>query len=55
MAQDGVVRQGVLDNLKPAACVWAEEQLQQLLREQNLSQNPAILTLARRVGPGGAG
>jgi cytidylate kinase len=49
MAQDGVVRQGVMDNLKPAACVWAEERLQQLLREQNLSQNPAILTLARVV------
>jgi Cytidylate kinase-like family len=49
MAQDGVVRQGVLDNLKPAAAVWAEERLQQLLREQNLSQNPAILTLARVV------
>jgi hypothetical protein len=49
MAQDGVVRQGVLDNLKPAAAVWAEERYQQLLREQNLSQNPAILTLARVV------
>jgi cytidylate kinase len=49
MAQDGVVRQGVLDNLKPAACMWAEEQLQQLLREQNLSQNPAIQTLARVI------
>ena len=49
MAQDGVVRQGVLDNLKPAAVLWAEERLQQLLREQNLSQNPAILTLARVV------
>ncbi len=49
MAQDGVVRQGVLDNMKPAATVWAEERLQQLLREQNLSQNPAILTMARVV------
>jgi cytidylate kinase len=49
MAQDGVVRQGVLDNLKPAATEWAEERLQQLLREQNLSQNPSILALARVV------
>ena len=49
MAQDGVVRQGVLDTLNPAAAVWAEERLQHLLRDQNLSQNPAILTLARVV------
>jgi cytidylate kinase len=49
MAQDGVVRQGVLDSLKPAAMVWTEERLQQLLHEQNLSQNPAIQTLARVV------
>ena len=55
MAQDGVVRQGVLDAMKPAATVWAEERLQQLLREQNLSQNPAILTLARVVLALGAG
>ncbi len=49
MAQDGVVRQGVLEGMKPSACAWAEERLQQLLREQNLSQNPSILTLARVV------
>jgi hypothetical protein len=49
MAQDGVVRQGVLDGMKPAATVWAEERLQQLLRERNLSQNPSILALARVV------
>ena len=49
MAQDGVVRQGVLDNLPPEAAEWAEERLQTLLREQNLSQHPAILSLARVV------
>ncbi len=49
MAQDAVVRQSVLDNLKPAAIEWAEERLQQLLGEQNLSQNPSILALARVV------
>ena len=49
MAQDGVVRQGVLDNLPPEAAEWAEERLQMLLREQNLSQHPAILNLARVV------
>ena len=49
MAQDAVVRQGVLDNLTPAAAAWVEERLQLLLREQNLSQHPAILNLARVV------
>jgi hypothetical protein len=49
MAQDGVVRQGVLDAMKPAAADWAQDRLQLLLREQNLSQNPAILALARVV------
>lgn len=49
MAQDGVVRQGVLDNLPSEAADWAEGRLQTLLREQNLSQHPAILSLARVV------
>ena len=49
MAQDGVVRQGVLDNLNPAAAAWAEERLRLLLREQNLSQHPAMVNLARVV------
>jgi cytidylate kinase len=49
MAQDTVVRQGVLENLTPVATVWVEEQLQQLLREQNISQHPSIQNLARVV------
>ena len=49
MAQDAVVRQGVLENLTPVAAAWVEEQLQQLLREQNLSQHPSIQNLARVV------
>jgi cytidylate kinase len=49
MAQDTVVRQGVLDNLTPAAAAWAEAQLQQLMREQNISQHPSIQHLARVV------
>jgi cytidylate kinase len=49
MAQDTVARQGMLDNLTPAADAWVEGQLQQLMREQNLSQHPSIQNLARVV------
>ena len=49
MAQDTVVRQGLLENLTPVATEWVEEQLQQLLREQNISQHPSIQNLARVV------
>jgi cytidylate kinase len=49
MAQDTVVHQGVMDNLTPAAAAWVEERLQQLLREQNISQHPSIQNLARVV------
>ncbi len=49
MAQDAVVRQGVLDALSPAVMEWVEGRLQLLLREQNLSQHPGIQNLARLV------
>ena len=49
IAQEGTFRQEVLDNLSPADHVWVEEQLQHLLKEQNLSHNPTILELARMV------
>lgn len=49
MAQDTVARQGMLDNLTPAATAWVEGQLQQLMREQNISQHPSIQHLARVV------
>jgi cytidylate kinase len=49
MAHDTVVRQGLLENLSPVATEWVEEQMQQLLREQNISQNPSIQNLARVV------
>jgi cytidylate kinase len=49
IAQEGVFRQNVVDNLSPAAARWAEERLAKLLREQNLSQHPSILDLARIV------
>jgi cytidylate kinase len=49
IAQEGAFRQDVVENLSPAAARWAEEQLQRLLREQNLSQHPAIIDLARII------
>jgi hypothetical protein len=49
MAQDAVVRQSVIDNLAPAAALWADDRLKTLLREENLSQHPGILNLARVV------
>jgi cytidylate kinase len=49
ISQEGAFRQEVLDNLAPAATAWVEDQLERLLREQNLSRNPTILQLARMV------
>src|SRR5262245_30744999 len=49
IAQEGTFRQDVLDNLSPAAHAWVEEQLERLLKEQNLSRNPTILELSRMV------
>jgi len=49
MSQDTVVRQGLLESLTPVASVWVDEHLQQLLREQNISQHPSIQNLARVV------
>jgi cytidylate kinase len=49
VAQEGALRQGIADSLTPAAARWAGERLEVLLREQNLSQHPSIIELARIV------
>lgn len=49
MAQEGTYRQDVIANLPPPAARWAEERLNTLLREQNLSQHPTIIDLARII------
>lgn len=49
IAQEGTFRERVLGNLTPAAAQWAETQLEHLLREQNLSQHPSIIELARII------
>src|SRR5689334_21158445 len=49
MAQDTVVRQGVGDELPPAAAAWVEARLGQLLCEQDLSRHPSVVNLARVI------
>ena len=49
MAQETAIRHDVVEPLTPQATDWVEARLQQLLREQNLSQHPLILHLARVV------
>jgi cytidylate kinase len=49
VAQEGPFRQGITDSLTPAIARWAEERLEVLLREQNVSQHPSILELARII------
>jgi cytidylate kinase len=49
IAQEGAFRQNVVDTLSPEAASWVEERLQKLLREQNLSQHPSIMNLARVI------
>jgi Cytidylate kinase-like family len=49
MAQDALVRQGVLDQMSPEAAAWAEARLQQLLRQEQFSSKPAFLNLVRVV------
>lgn len=49
IAQEGAFRQDVVENLAPAAAQWVEQRLDKLMREQNLSQHPSILDLARTI------
>jgi cytidylate kinase len=49
IAQEVAFRQGITDTLTEAAAAWANERLQTLLRDQNLSDHPAIVELARIV------
>jgi len=49
IAQESNFRQDLFDNLAPAAKTWVEENLDRLLREQNLSRHPSVLDLARII------
>jgi cytidylate kinase len=49
IAQEGNFRQELVENLPQEAGQWAEQQLQQLLREQTLTENPSIMNMARVI------
>ncbi|MFN4258644.1 MAG: AAA family ATPase [Gemmataceae bacterium] len=49
LSQEVSLRDNLMHGLSPTAARWAEQRLDQLLREQNLSQNPAVMNLARVV------
>jgi cytidylate kinase len=49
IAQEGAFRQNVSGDLPPTAARWVDERVETLLREQNLSQHPSIINLARIV------
>jgi hypothetical protein len=49
LAQEANLRQDPTEGLGPAAASWVEARLQALLREQNLSQHPSVVNLARVV------
>jgi hypothetical protein len=49
IAQEGTFRQDLADHLTQPAKHWVEENLDRLLREQNLSRHPSVLELARIV------
>ncbi len=49
VSQDGPMHQELLDALPPGAAAWMGERLEQLLRQQSVSQHPSIVRLARAI------
>jgi hypothetical protein len=49
MAQEAAVSRGVIESLPAPEGDWAEQRLRQLIREQELTEHPLILNLARVV------
>ncbi len=49
LTQEGAGQQEIIEALSPAAAVWVEEQLDRLLREQDLTRYPSLLAMARMV------
>ena len=49
IAQEGSFRQDLMSAVSPAGARWSEERLDQLLREQNLSQHPSVGNMARII------
>lgn len=49
LTRDATSQAELLAQLPPGAPAWVEDQLNRLLREQNLSRNPSVLEMARLV------
>lgn len=49
VAHEGPLRQELVEGLTPAAAQWVETRLQQLLREQSVSQHPSVVQIVRTV------
>ncbi|HEX5269194.1 MAG TPA: cytidylate kinase-like family protein [Gemmataceae bacterium] len=49
VSQDGPMHQDLIDALPPGAADWLGRRLEQLVREQSVSQHPSILRLARAI------
>src|SRR5260370_2971416 len=55
MAEEGKLRQNLLENQTQPGRAWVEENLDRLLRQQNLSRHPSVLDMARIILSLGAG
>lgn len=49
IAQEGNLRQDLLENQTPATRAWVEGNLDRLLKQQNLSRHPSVLDMARII------
>ncbi len=49
VSQEGALRQELVEQLGPGAAAWVEGRLEQLLREQNVSQHPSVVQIVRTV------
>jgi cytidylate kinase len=49
VSQEGPLHQELLEGLPPAAAAWSGQRLEQLLRQQSVSQHPSIVRLARAI------
>jgi cytidylate kinase len=49
IAQEGAIRQDVVENLAPAVETWCRQRLDLLIQEYNLGQNPSAVNLARVI------
>src|SRR5260370_38624818 len=55
MAEEGKLRQNLLENQTQPGRAWVEENLDRLLRQQNLRRPPSVLDMSRIILSLGAG